>query len=203
MCTALTRVEREQIDAIVPPAQCTICMAFHATIVRNGHRYANAVVALSEHAITFCHRGFLFHHLKPLSIVHIAQIKSVSTLDNHTVTITTSDANLTIISECCIGFVRTLLRLTLLAFPLLPGDLRFHFTSHDIDHFPPFRPSLSPSQQFQSTYNANCSYYNTPYFHDIPLHFHRQLLRRYGIFDFNELPFHVSELPLRDRKSVV
>jgi hypothetical protein len=189
----LTYKEQEQIERIIPMHQAKIHMAFRATLIYESTRHERGAVALSEHLIVFCSRSRLFKSLKPLGQLHVGSIRLLESLDDRIVCIIGGNIVVTIIAAPAMRLARNLLRNYLLSFPLLPPPLRFKFVAHDPRHFPPFNPKLSPSQQFQFTYNANCSYYEATYYHDIPRYFHHQVSTANGIFDLIQLPLHILE----------
>lgn len=188
--------DQQQVERIVPLNQAKVHLAFRANITSNDTIYENGAVALSEHLVTICVRGFLGRNLKLLQTFHVFDIQLVTTINDSTVRIEVPDTTYLIYSPIAMRFARNLLRNFVLSSPMMPASMRFPFICHDQTHFPPFRPKLSPSQMFQFTYNANCSYYNTTYHHDVPRYFHTQLLTGNGLFDMNQLPIHLVECGL-------
>lgn len=93
---------------------------------------------------------------------------------------------------------RTILRNYLISTPMLPSKERMTFKPHDPSHFPPFQPKYSPSQAFQFTYNAYCSYLNSSYYHEVVQYMHKLLSMNIGVFDLNQLPISLIEITMRD-----
>jgi hypothetical protein len=79
---------------------------------------------------------------------------------------------------------------------MFPPGMRFQFEPHVPTEFPPFDPRLSPSQMFQFSYNANCSYYETSYEHDITQFVHHMISTGDGIADLSRLPLIDIEVTL-------
>ena len=198
----LSSKEREQVECIVPMHQAKIHLAFRANLVFDGKSYQNSAVALSEHMVTLCSRGVFGRNLKLLYTFHLFDVISCRTLDDNTAALALPEHEMTIVSPTCMRFVRNMLRNYILSAPLMPGKMRFKFQAHDAAHFPPFRPNLSPSQEFQFAYNANCSYYDTTYHHDIPRYFHYLLTTGNGVFDMTQLPIHILEDALGESTDV-
>jgi Ran GTPase-activating protein (RanGAP) involved in mRNA processing and transport len=194
--------EQEQVERIVPLTQAKIHLGFRALVVYNSKTYPDAAVALSEHMVTLCCRGFLGTGLRLLATVHLLAIRALCTENDQTTIITLDDLAVTVVTPVCMRFARNLLRNFLLSAPMMPPHLRFRLEAHDMGHFPVFNPMLSPSQNFQFTYNANCSYYDTTYHHDVARYFHHQILTENGLFDFNQLPIHLVESGLGETTDV-
>ena len=76
--------------------------------------------------------------------------------------------------------------------------MKFDFRPHDKNAFPKFNPKLSPSQKFQFTYNAYCSYFKTTYYHEVTQYFHSLAIGSNCIVDIKELPMQILETSLRD-----
>ncbi|EAY04556.1 Leucine Rich Repeat family protein [Trichomonas vaginalis G3] len=194
----LTPAEQKAIERIVPLHQAKIHLAFRANFIYENKEYNNAAIALSEHMITICTPGFLIFTLKFFTSFHLFKITSISTLDDRTAVIEYGNESITICTPVCMRFIRSILRNFILSNPSLPANLRFKFTCHNMDFFPPFHPSLSPSQIFQFTYNAFCSYYDTTYYHEIPMFYHSLLTSGNCIFDLTKLPLKILEYGLQD-----
>ena len=194
--------ERDQVECIVPMHQAKIHLAFRANVLFDRKSHPNCAVALSEHMVTICTRGMFGRNLKLLITFHLFDIIRCGTSDEDTVMIVLPEHEITILAPKCMRFVRNLLRNYILSAPLMPPPLRFRFKAHDPSHFPPFKPNLSPSQEFQFTYNANCSYYDTTYHHDIARYFHYLLTTGNGIFDLTQLPIHILEDALGESTDV-
>ena len=189
----LNSKEQTQIERIVPLHQAKIHLAFRSNINLNKKHYENCVVALSEHMVILCNRTFIGNNLKSLKSFHLFDIIHFETLTDELIRINLIDEEIEIISSICMKFSRNLLRNFILSNPMLPGKFRFPFICHDNNHFPPFNPPLSPSQNFQFTYNAYCSFFETTYFHEIPMYFHQLLTTGNAIFDLSKLPLHIVE----------
>lgn len=194
----LSPAEQKTLERIVPLHQAKIHLAFRAVITFENKVYENAAVALSEHMITVCVPGFLRYSMKYLIDFHLFKIEAVSTLNDQTAVIEFDENSITVCTPVCMRFVRNILRNFILSNPSLPASLRFKFDCHDSSFFPPFKPNLSPSQIFQFTYNAYCSYYDTSYYHEIPMFYHRMLTSGNCIFDLSKLPIKVLEYGLQD-----
>ncbi|OHS96459.1 hypothetical protein TRFO_37346 [Tritrichomonas foetus] len=188
--------EQDQVERLVPLHQAKIHIAFRANVKYNTKRYDNAAVALSEHMVTICNRGFFGRSFRVLTTFHVFDITSITTKNDHTVLIDTISSHFIIKSPAAIRFTRNLIRNFILSNPMMPPVLRFPFKTHNSNEFPVFNPPLSPSQKFQFTYNANCSYYNVTYYHDIPRYFHKLMQAGNGVFDFTQLPIHLMECGL-------
>ena len=198
----LTPAEQSQVEKCVPMHQAKIHLAFRANI-QIGEKIINqGAVALSEHMITICAPGFLRKTLKLYETFHLFDIKSVVTVSNEEVKMKIKDQTIQIVTPTCMRFVRNTLRNFILSYPSLPANLRFHFKCHDASFFPPFNPQLSPSQIFQFTYNAFCSYYDTTYYHDIPMYYHKLLQTGTCVFDLTKLPIKVLECGLGDSAEI-
>ena len=198
----LSPAEQQQVEKCVPMHQAKIHLAFHANIVIDDKTIKNGAVALSEHMITIYSPGFLRRSLKLYETFHLFDIKSVITLSNEKVRMDIKGRIIYIETQTCMRFVRNTLRNFILSNPSLPAPLRFEFRCHDPSFFPPFNPQLSPSQQFQFTYNAFCSYYDTTYYHDIPMYYHKLLSTGNCVFDLTKLPIKVLECGLGDSAEI-
>ena len=185
--------EKEQIECIVPMHQAKIHLAFRANLVFDGKTYKNGVAALSEHTITVCSRAMLGKNLKLLAVFHMLDLKALRTISDECVEITTAEHSVTILSTTCMRFARCTLRNYILSAPLMPPNMRFKLQSHDPSQFPPFQPPLSPSQEFQFTYNANCSFYDSTYHHDVARYFHHLVSTGNAMFDLTQLPIDILE----------
>jgi len=189
----LSPKDQQQVEKIVPLHQAKIHLAFRAHVQVSEKQYKNCGVALSEHMVTICCRGFLGNSLKFLDSFHVFDIIRVQTTSDDCVRIDIPNKILYISTTTCMRFTRNLLRNFVLSNPMLPGPMRFPFICHDTSHFPPFNPGLSPSQHFQFTYNAFCSYFDTSYYHDVPMFFHHNMSTANAIFDLTKLPLHILE----------
>jgi Ran GTPase-activating protein (RanGAP) involved in mRNA processing and transport len=198
----LTLKEQDQLEQIVPMNQANIHLGFRALVLIDSAPYPDSAVALSEHLVTLCGRTFLGHNLKLLLTFHLLSIRSMATVDDATVQIMLQESEVVIATPVCMRFARNLIRNYLLGNPMLPPPLRFRFSCHDASHFPLFEPGLSPSQNFQFTYNSNCSYYDVTYHHDVARYFHQQLVTCNGFFDLNQLPIHLLEAGLGDAADI-
>ena len=198
----LSPSEQSQVEKCVPMHQAKIHLAFRANIKIDDKIINKGAVALSEHMITICAPGFLRKTLKLYETFHLFDIKSVVTVSNEEVKMKIKDQTINIVTPTCMRFVRNTLRNFILSNPSLPANLRFHFKCHDASFFPPFNPQLSPSQIFQFTYNAFCSYYDTTYYHDIPMYYHKLLSTGTCVFDLTKLPIKVLECGLGDAAEI-
>lgn len=195
----LSPAEQKQVEKLVPMHQAKIHMAFRAQVMVNARELPNSAVALSEHMITLCVPGFLMKSYKLFDTYHLFEIQSIHTVNDDMVRFDFDDDLVVYITTpTCMRFVRNTIRNFILANPSLPAALRFKFKSHDLSFFPPFQPPLSPSQIFQFTYNAYCSYYEVSYYHEIPMYFHQLLNTGNSVFDLTRLPFNVIESNMGD-----
>ena len=189
----LSPKEKEQVECIVPMHQAKIHLAFRANVLFDSKSYKNCVVALSEHMVTVCSRALFGKNLKLLEAFHLLDVTGVTTIDDKTVVIEVNGHVLRVLSSTCMRFVRNMLRNYVLSAPMMPRTLRFGFQTHDPEQFPPFEPKLSPSQEFQFSYNANCSFYDTTYHHDVARYFHYLMTTGNGVFDMTQLPIDILE----------
>ena len=194
----LNENEQKQVEKLVPLHQAKIHLAFRANLNINDKIIQNCAVALSEHMITICTPGFLRKSLKLYDTYHLFEIKSVETISDDTAKIAFDDVTIYFTTNCCMRFIRNTLRNFILSNPSLPPGKRFKFKCHNTSFFPPFTPPLSPSQIFQFTYNAFCSYFDTTYFHQVPQYYHQLLTTGNCIFDLTKLPFNLIEVNLED-----
>jgi len=194
--------EQQQLERIVPLHQAKIHLAFRSNVKINGKISSDCVIALSEHMVTVCSHGFIGKSLKLMMAFHLFDIIGFRTISDEIMEIEIPDNSLVIQSTISMRFSRNLLRNFLLSNPMLPHNLRFPFSCHDSRHFPPFSPTLSPSQQFQFTYNAFCSFYDSAYFHDIPRYYHSLMTTGNAIFDLNKLPMHILEANFGEAMSI-
>ncbi|OHT14665.1 hypothetical protein TRFO_14831 [Tritrichomonas foetus] len=195
--------EKSQVEQLVPANQAKIHFAFKANITYNQSEYENSIVALSEHNVTFCSHSFFGKGYRLLTNFHFFDIDTLNTVSDDKIEISTSsECKFIILSPASTRFARLLLRNFVIANPMLPPGLRFEFTIHDKRYFPPFEPFLSPSQMFQFTYNSYCSYYNLSYFHDVSMYFHRLIKTGTGLFNFNELPLHLTEFSFNNNINI-
>ena len=197
--------ELKQVESYVPTIQSRIHFSFKATVIDEYDRkYNDSIVILSEHMITICCRGFFGWGYSLLRNFHIFDIVSVNVFQDDSVELNISEndnSTYTIVSDNVIQFTRYLIRNYLLSNPNLPAEYRFKFQTNNPDHFPPLIIKLSPSQEFQTTYNGYCSYYGTSYFHSVPLYFHNNIIKTGTcIFNLNELPLHLIEHGLDKNK---
>lgn len=194
--------EQNQVERLVPYNQAKIHLAFRANVIyselksNSKKEYKNAAVALSEHMITICHHGFFGRSYKLLVVFHVNDITEMQSKSDELTVIKTIKGTYRIDSPASLRFARNVVRNFILSNPMMPPSLRFSFKVEDPSKFPKFNPPLSPSQQFQFTYNSSCSYFNVTYYHDIPRYFHNLISTGSCIFDFTQLPIHLMECGL-------
>lgn len=199
----LSAAEQKQIEKLVPLHQAKIHMAFRAQVMVIAKELPNSIVALSEHMITICVPGFIMKSYKLFDTYHLFEIQSIHTVNDDMARFDFDDDLVVYITTpTCMRFVRNTIRNFILANPSLPAALRFKFKPHNASFFPPFQPPLSPSQIFQFTYNAYCSYYETTYYHEVPMYFHQLLNTGNSVFDFTHLPFNVIECSMGDAAEI-
>ncbi|KAH0794297.1 Leucine Rich Repeat family protein [Histomonas meleagridis] len=97
-------------------------------------------------------------------------------------------------SKAVLRFARVLIRNYYVITTLFPQEMKMEFRPHDKNAFPPFRPPMSPSQKFQFTYNAYCSYYQCTYFHEVVQFFHSLVISGNGVADLAHLPLEIIEV---------
>lgn len=194
--------EQNQVEHLVPDHQAKIHLAFRANVsfseINSNSKkdYNGAAVALSEHMITICYHGFFGRSYKLLETFHVNDITELQSISEELTIIKIIKGIYYIDSPTSLRFARSVIRNYILSNPMMPPSLRFKFKAEDPSKFPKFNPPLSPSQQFQFTYNANCSYFNVSYYHDIPYYFHNLIITGSCIFDFTQLPIHLMECGL-------
>ena len=198
----LTESEQQQIEKLVPLHQAKIHLAFKANIQIGEKELNNAYIALSEHMITICTLGFLKRSIKLYDTYHLFELVQIQTICDETARLEFDENIMYISTPCCVRFIKTLIRNYILANPALPAKLRPKFSTHSPESFPPFKPELSPSQIFQFTYNAYCSYYDSTYYHQVPQYYHKLLSTGNCIFDITKLPFNVVEVNIGDAADI-
>lgn len=194
----LTPAEQTKIEKIVPLHQAKIHLAFRADIVVNNKKFKDGAVALSEHLIVICKRSTIGKSLSLVLQIHLLDIINFSTSSESQCKIVTESDSVQIQSKAVLRFARVLVRNYYVITTTFPPGMRFQFRPHDPNLFPPFHPRMSPSQMFQFSYNANCSYYNTSYVHDVTRFFHRMITEGNGIANLNHLPLSELEVNLGD-----
>lgn len=194
----LDKVQQERVEKIVPLHQAKIHIAFKANLVTNNKKYPNGAVALSEHMIIFCKQSLIGKNYTLLKQMHLLDIVGFSTSSENQCKVRGPSDSIEIESGAVLRFARILIRNCYVITLMFPPNLRFQFTPHDATRFPKFDPKLSPSQMFQFSYNANCSYYNTSYCHDVTRFFHKMVVQGNGIADLCHLPASVIEANLGD-----
>jgi hypothetical protein len=131
-------------------------------------------------------------------MIHLLDINGFTTNSERDCTITTPDANVTITAPEVLTFSRFVIRNYYVITIMFPPGMRFQFTPHDKTLFPPFDAGISPTQIFQFSYNANCSYYEASYEHEVTRFVHSQLLTGNGIIDLTLLPLNLMEVTLNE-----
>lgn len=194
----LTPVEQSKIEKIVPLHQAKIHLAFRANIIANNKKFNDGAVALSEHIITICKRSKIGKSLSLVLQIHLLDIVNFSTSSETQCKIVTETDSVQIQSKAVLRFARVLIRNYYVITTTFPPGMRFQFRPHDPNLFPHFQPHMSPSQMFQFSYNANCSYYNTSYSHDVTRFFHRMITEGNGIANLTHLPLSQLEVNLGD-----
>lgn len=192
----LSKKQQCRIEALVPLHQMKIHMALRVYYKsKNEKNKRSGAVALSEHYLIIFKKN-IFGSYRIVDKIHLFDIRGISTKRDDLFSIVTTITGYKIWSPVAMKLVRNLMRNYILATLMMPPNFRFEFQAHDASHFPPFRPSVSPSQQFQFAYNAYCSYYNATYYHEVVRFFHKQITSENGIFDLNLLPLRLLEFNL-------
>jgi len=194
----LTNSEQKSVEKLVPLHQAKIHIALRANLTINGTEYEHGACCLSEHLLVLAKKRFFGKSFSELKIVHLLDIVSMETSNDYTFTIFTEDAKIMIYTGEAMRLARNVIRDYHLSASIFISQRGFRFSPHDTKHFPPFKPKLSPSQQFQFTYNAYCSYYSTSYYHDVVRYYHKNLITGQGIIDLNQLPMNIIENNLKD-----
>ena len=194
----LTPKEQQKVQNTVPFNQAKIHMAFRANIEINGKEYPLGGAALSEHMVTLYKKSLFGSTLTMIESIHMLSITSLTTTNDQCMKFTTLQETITVKSLVAMKFARNLLRNYILITSLFPPSMKFKFQTHNMQYFPRFDPELSPSQQVQFSYNANCSYFNTSYFHEAIQYFHSLITAGNGIYDITMLPIHTIECNLGD-----
>lgn len=194
----LSERERTKIERIVPLHQAKIHLAFRADFTLNGKKYKEGGIALSEHLIVLTKKSVVGKSLSEVTMIHLLDLESFSTSSDTQCKLSTAEYTLLIVSPAVLRFARVLIRNYYVITIMFPPDLRFQFKPHDPNAFPPFNPQMSPSQMYQFSYNANCSYYNVTYFHELVQYFHTLVISGNGIADLANLPVHLLEMSMAD-----
>ncbi|EAY11905.1 hypothetical protein TVAG_362860 [Trichomonas vaginalis G3] len=193
----LSESEMKMAEKLVPLHQAKIHIAIRADFSIDDVVYQQGVICLSEHMMTFRRKrmmGKAFHHALEL---HLFSIVKMKTLSDYFIVILTDENEIKIYTPEGIRLARTILRDYLLSSSLIPPSRRFEFKPHDGNLFPPFNPAISPSQAFQFTYNAFCSYLDCSYQHEVVRFYHKNLTRNTGIINLNQLPIQLMETNIR------
>jgi len=190
--------EQKSVEQLVPLHQAKIHIAIRANINLDDSEYEQGACCLSEHLLVICKKRMFGGSFSLVKIYHLLDITNMETTDDFTFHLSTSDSTVMITTGEAMRLARNILRNIILSTALIPPNLRLNFRPHDEKHFPPFKPLLSPSQSFQFTYNAQCSYYDSTYFHEVVQFYHKNLVTSQGIFDLNQLPLHLLECNLRN-----
>jgi hypothetical protein len=139
--------------------------------------------------------GKSFSHLKTFHLLDLANFSSSSESQcKATFRTEPEPSTVQLQSNGVLRFARILVRNYFVITRQFPATLRFQFRPHDAEAFPRFDPKMSPSQVFQFTYNANCSYFSATYEHCVTRFFHAMILAGNGIFDLTRLPLRVMEV---------
>jgi hypothetical protein len=194
----LPRHDRHAIDRLIPLHQAKVHIAFLCDVVVGSQAYPKGACALTEHLIVLCKPAFLFGRFSLLKRIHLLDINGFTTSSETECTITTPDAQVTITAPEVLRFSRFLIRNYYVITIMFPPGMRFQFTPHDKALFPPLDPGISPTQIFQFSYNANCSYYEASYEHDVARFMHSQLLTGNGIIDLTLLPLNLMEVTFNE-----
>jgi hypothetical protein len=183
---------------MVPLHQAKIHCAFRTNIVLNDKKFGNGAVALSEHMVVLAKKSMVGHSFSHLKSFHLLDLATFSTSsETHckaTFRTAPERSTFSLSSEGVLRFARILVRNYFVITRQFPQQLRFQFRPHDAEAFPRFDPKMSPSQVFQFTYNAQCSYFNATYEHAVTRFFHAQVLAGNGIPDLTRLPLRLMEV---------
>ncbi|OHS94484.1 hypothetical protein TRFO_11107 [Tritrichomonas foetus] len=190
--------EQQRIERLVPLHQAKIHLAFKADLVVDNKKYKEGAVALSEHMIVLCKKSLIGKTLNEICSIHLLDIQNFSTSSDSNCKLVTELHSVHISSKAVLRFARCLIRNYYVITIMFPNELRFQFRPHDPESFKPFNPHMSPSQMFQFSYNANCSYYNTSYDHEVARFFHQMVIEGNGIADLSHLPLNHLEVNFGD-----
>ena len=194
----LTPKEQKSVEKMIPLHQAKIHIALRADLIIDDDVYEKGACCLSEHLLLLAKKRFFGRSFTELNVVHLLDLTSLETHDDYTFSFTAGSIKVKIYTGEAMRLARNIFRDYLLSASILPQTMRLRFETHDPRHFPPFKPSLSPSQIFQFTYNAYCSYFDSSYFHDAVKFYHKNLLTGQGIIDLNQLPLSLIEYNLRN-----
>lgn len=189
--------EKKIMEKLVPLHQAKIHVAIRADIKIDNSVYEQGAICQSEHMIILARKKLVGKTFSTLLHIHVFEITKFSTLTDYALEIETDEHVIQIYTSDCMRLARTILRDYMLSASLIPPSQRFNFHPHNPDHFPPFTPSISPSQAFQFTYNAYCSYLDCSYQHEVVRFYHKCLTTNTGIFNLNQLPVQLMETNLR------
>ena len=190
--------EQKSVEKLVPLHQAKIHIALRADINFNDKIYERGACCLSEHLLVICKRRMFGSSFSLVHIIHLVDIRSLETTDDFTFHVSTDLHTVKVYTGEAMRLSRNLLRDYILSMAMVPPSFWFRFTPHNKEHFPPFKPPISPSQAFQFTYNSYCSYFDTSYFHEAVQYYHKNLTTSQGLFDLNQLPLNVIECNLRN-----
>jgi hypothetical protein len=193
----LTAEEQTKVERMVPLHQAKIHLAFRGNLVLSGKKFPAGAIALSEHLVVVCKKSLIGHSFTHVKTFHLLDISIFSTSsDTQCKIVFPNDQILQITSNAVIRFARVLVRNYFVITKMFPANLRFQFRPHETTHFPAFNPRMSPSQIFQFTYNANCSYYDASYEHAVTRFYHSMMISGNGIADLTKIPLKLMEVNL-------
>ena len=194
----LSPQEQESIEKLVPLHHAKIHMAMRADFTVDSAKYSEGAIAISEHMLTFGKKRLLGKSFNLVTQFHLFDITHLETKSSYEFLIRTENNEYTVYTTEAMKLVRTILRDYILSASLIPTSERFSFVPHDPSLFPPFNPPISPSQAFQFTYNAYCSYYDSTYYQQVVQFYHKNITTNQGIVNMNQLPISLMETNLRN-----
>ncbi|EAY04661.1 hypothetical protein TVAG_227780 [Trichomonas vaginalis G3] len=189
--------ERKSVEKLVPLNQAKIHIAIRADVRINGTKHKKGAVCLSEHMLVFAKKKVIGKSFSMLATLHLLDIISMSTKSDYFIEVASNTDQYTIYTQEAMRLARTIVRDYILSCALIPVSKRFKFVPHDPSKFPKFEPQLSPSQAFQFTYNAACSYFDATYQHRVVQFYHKNLMTNNGLINLNQLPLDLIETNLR------
>ena len=193
----MSKISESQISSIskfVPLHQYKVQQVFIAEVKQNGSKYKNCGVAISEHMIILAKRGWIFGYnilngfnILQIDFFDVREKTSVSFGDDeYTYDITGDEHDI-------MTFARTFIKNYKMISGIIPPSRQCNILIDDSIGISEFTPRLSPTQMFQTLYNANCAFYNSSYSHEVTQFVHNLITTENCVADFSRMPLHLID----------
>ncbi|KAH0790261.1 Leucine Rich Repeat family protein [Histomonas meleagridis] len=195
----LSSKQLKEICQAISGRQRQLQLTSMANIRYEGNKYFNGAYALTEHMLFLLKSGYRgkLTHLASIHILDISQIEIVSKVRIN-ILLKKNSTPVIVATRTLHKLVTSIYRNYYLATSYIPRSKFIKFTGNIslIDpsgSFPEIGHILSPSQAFQFTYYALCTYYNVDYCHELAQVFHCNLIYGNAIFDLNLVPLRIFD----------